>query len=189
MVKKKTKQKKKGPDRDKFVTEMLRGVSSTQAAINAGYSKKGARSAAHRLLQINDIATRVNKFKEDVCEKAKVNAAWVLNRLALIADFNINKFLEIDAAGKAVYNFNRATDQDWYCINEYAADIIMKSEGFGEDKLIFPVEKIKLKAMDRLKAIELIGKHKNVQAFRDEVKITGKVDLVARITAARKRAG
>lgn len=46
----------------------------------------------------------------------------------------------------------------------------------------------KIKWPDKLKNLELLGRHVDVQAFKDKVEHTGEVALVDRIVAARKRA-
>lgn len=110
---------------------------------------------------INDAAkVRVDSTVEQ--EKVVIDAAWVLERAALLADFNIRKFIEVDTNGSAYYNFSNATDEDWYCIQEYSSEIIDK-----EDRL--PVTKLKLKIHDKIRALELVGKHIDVQAFRNQV--------------------
>ena len=88
-------------------------------------------------------------------------AAGVLHRALLLADFNIRRFIEIDESGKAYYNFKDATEEDWYCISEYSCDLV--PQGKGDDRIY--VDRIKLKAYDKLRALELVGKHASVGAF------------------------
>lgn len=101
----------------------------------------------------------------------KIDVLWVLKRAALIANFNINKFIRIEGK-EAVYDFSIATDDDWYCISEYVAD----SSYVKGDCGLIPVEKLRLKSFDKLRALELVGKHVNVQAFKDKVELSGDAD-------------
>jgi hypothetical protein len=101
----------------------------------------------------------------------QIDALWVLKRAALLADFNINKFIKV-SGGDAVYDFSTATDDDWYCIQEYVTD---SSFVKGEMGLV-PVEKVRLKSYDKLRALELVGKHINVGAFKDKLEISGDED-------------
>lgn len=98
-------------------------------------------------------------------ELIKVDATWVLKRAARLADFNIADFIVTDDEGRAVYDFSEATRADWYCIQEYTVDEIQK--GARGDK--FLVEKVKLKTHDKLRALELVGKHIEVQAFQENI--------------------
>lgn len=98
----------------------------------------------------------------------QIDAMWVLKRAALLADFNINKFIKVED-GKAVYDFSGATEDDWFCIQEYVSDMANVFDG----DVRVPVEKIKIKAYDKLRALELVGKHVDVKAFRDTVELSG----------------
>lgn len=114
----------------------------------------------------------------------KIDAAWVLERLARLADFNINKFIEHDAdTGKAVYNFTEATDRDWYCISEYSTKMITKADGD-----LHNVEDVKLKAHCKLKALALCGKHTNVGAFVDRLEVSGTLGIAQLNTDEYKQA-
>ena len=108
-----------------------------------------------------------DKMVEDATQEEMLNidAYWVLRRTALLADFNIRKFIKTDDLGNATYDFSEATDDDWYCIQEYTVEEI--SRGNGED--VYHVDKLKIKVYDKLKALELVGKHVQVQAFREQV--------------------
>ncbi len=106
-------------------------------------------------------------------EKVAIDAAWVLKRAALLADFNINRFITVQEDGTAVYDFSGATDDDWYCISEYTVETLTKRDVAGP----YEVDKLKLKTFDKLRALELVGKHVHVQAFSEKVEHTGSVAL------------
>lgn len=98
-------------------------------------------------------------------ERATIDAEWVLHRASLLADFNIQKFIKVDKHGNAVYDFSEADEDDWYCIQEYTVEEI--NRGRGDD--VYPVDKLKIKTYDKLRALELVGKHVEVQAFKDTI--------------------
>lgn len=87
-------------------------------------------------------------------EVLKIDAFWILRRAALLADFNIKKFLRDDPNGNAVYDFSTASDDDWYCISEFTVDEI--NRGSGND--VYDVDRIKLKAHDKIRALELVSR-------------------------------
>lgn len=49
---------------ERFVRNVLAGMSQTQAYIEAGYSERGARNNAHRLIAKNDVTQRMVYLKE-----------------------------------------------------------------------------------------------------------------------------
>ena len=46
----------------------------------------------------------------------------------------------------------------------------------------------KVKLLDKLKVLELIGKHVDINAFRDRVQVDVNISLADKLAAARKRA-
>jgi len=117
-------------------------------------------------------------------KKADIDAAWVLKRAALLADFNLRKFIKTDDKGNAVYDFINATDDDWYCISEYTVDAI----GPSSDQDTFLVSRIKLKTVDKLGALKLVGQHIDVGAFKDQLEVGGHIVQVNMTAAEYKRA-
>lgn len=111
-------------------------------------------------------AEALKEVNERMQNDAVIDNAWVLKRASLIADFNINAFIKVNSDGDAYYDFSDATDEDWYCISEYTADQVRK--GSGDDK--YYVDRVKIKTQCKMKALELVGRHVDVQAFKDNVK-------------------
>jgi hypothetical protein len=109
----------------------------------------------------------------EIMAKQSYDKAYVQSRLAKLCDFNIVKFLKKDPNGNGmIYDFANATDDDWYCITEYTGQRIMA----GGDQDMYPVEQIKLKAADKIKALELMGK--TVGAYTDKIEHTGIVNVI-----------
>ena len=109
------------------------------------------------------VAAAVEEMNAEAARLRSVDAAWVLAKLQLLAEFNINKFIVI-RNDKAYYDFSKATDEDWYCITEYSRDTVTKAFG---DSLI-EVDKVKLKSACKLTALKLAGQHVGVGAFQQE---------------------
>jgi hypothetical protein len=120
------------------------------------------------------VAELIRQMEHQAMAKLAIDSAWVLKRAALLADFNLSSFVVTDVeTGNAVYDFSEATDDDWYCISEYTLDKITK--GTGGDT--YDVERVKIKAHCKLRALELVGKHTTVQAFTERVEHTGVVGV------------
>ena len=151
------------PKQARFVQEYMVDLNGTQAAIRAGYSEKTAQEIASENLSKPIIASAIESHQADRAANVGIDAEWVLRRYKLLANFNIRKFLTVHPNGRAYYDFANATDDDWYCISEYTAKTIATHNG------PIPVDEVKLKAYDKSRALEMIGKHVNVQAFKERV--------------------
>jgi len=152
-----------------FVEEFIVDHNGTAAAIRAGYSPGGASRTATRLLTYPYILEGIIERMDARSERTGITADMVLQRVWLLANFNIGKFLRTNDEGVAVYDFSEATEEDWYCIQEYTVDQI----GRGQD--VIPADRLKIKTYDKLRALELAGRHVDVQAWKDRIDFAGRV--------------
>jgi phage terminase small subunit len=147
-----------------FVNEYLIDLNATQAAIRAGYSKKTAAEMGAENLRKPQIAQAVAEAKEKRSERTQISADYVLMRLKQIDELDI---LDIyDPELRAVRPL-----EDWPKEWRTSISAIDISELFdyedGEKNLAGIVKKLKFP--DKVKNLELIGKHVDVQAFKDRV--------------------
>ena len=159
------------PKQRRFAEEYLIDLNAKQAAIRAGYAEKGAKEQGCVLLTYPNVAIYVTEKIKERSELAMINAAWVLKRAAMLADFNIENFIVLNEQGDACYDFSMATKNDWYCIAEYTVKTVRGRTG------LIPVKEVKLKSYCKLRALELVGKHVSVQAFKDRVEHSGAVEV------------
>ncbi|WP_447724600.1 terminase small subunit [Sphingomonas koreensis] len=150
----------------RFVEEYLVDLNATQAAIRAGYAPKDADVQGPRLLGNVGIAEAVAALKAERSEKTGIDAEWLLKRLADEALADVNDLYKEDGSIKPV--------KDWPLIwrQGLVAGLEVETIGEGAGRLT------KVKLSDRIKRLELIGKHIDVQAFRDQVAQTGSVALI-----------
>ena len=157
-------------------------------------SEKGARNNAYRAYKATRVALIMEYVMEQALKKAdveleealntryeavveeraellamEVDSRWVLKKAALLADFNIRKFLRAEEDGRLYYDFSEATDEDWYCVGELTVDQIPISD---KDNKVY-VDRIRLKSVDKIRALEMVGKHIDVNAFKTNVTIGG----------------
>lgn len=132
---------------ERFVEEYLIDLNATQAAIRAGYSEKTARQVGAENLTKPVIADAVARAQARRSEATGITAEWVL--------------------GQAVKLHER-------CMQEVAPLTDRKGNQIRDDDgnplFVF-------NAQGAAKALELVGKHVNVQAFREQVHQTGAVTL------------
>lgn len=152
----------------RFVAEYLIDLNATQAAIRAGYSPKTANRIGPELLTKPTVAAAVSAAQSQRAERTKIDADWVLIRLAEEANADIADLYAEDGSLRPVH--------DWPEIWRKGLVAGIDVEEIREEGVAIGVVR-KLKLSDRIKRIELIGKHVNVQAFKDQVEHTGGITL------------
>jgi len=167
------------PKQQRFVDEYLIDLNATQAAMRAGYSVKTAEKIGSENLKKPEIAAAIEQHRVDRSEKTNINAAWVLQRLAIEADADIaDLYDETTGSLLPVHSWPLIWRQG--LINGVDVEELMV-----EGVKIGTVSKIKIS--DRLRRLELIGKHIGVNAFQDQVNVTGLDKLADRLARAKNR--
>jgi phage terminase small subunit len=174
-----------------FVAEYLVDMDGAKAVRRAGYkvtSDGSAASMAHDLLDHNAIKTAIAAAMKARTERTAINADWVLRRLVDEAD--------ADLADLYDYDNNLRPIKDWPLVWRRGlvtgVEVEELFEGRGEDReQIGLVRKVRLS--ERIKRTELIGKHVDIQAFRERHEHTGKnggpIESVTRIERTIVRPG
>ncbi|ENP0422095.1 terminase small subunit [Edwardsiella piscicida] len=145
-----------------FAREYLKDLNATQAAIRAGYSEKTAKEQAARLLTNVNVQTFVAELKATRVEQTGIDAAYVLRRLVEIDQMDVLDIMTDDMSLKPV--------SDWPASwRRYLSgfDLAEMFEGRGDDREMVGILK-KIKWPDKVKNLELLGKHVTVQAFREQ---------------------
>ena len=156
----------------RFVDEYLVDLNATQAAIRAGYSQKTARQVGAENLTKPVIADAVAKAQASRSERVQIDADWVLTRLASEATADLADIYDEDGGLKPVHDWPLIWRQGLVAGIEAVEEFETVD---GERRSIGMVRKVKLS--DRIKRIELIGKHVDVQAFKDQIEHKGGINL------------
>jgi phage terminase small subunit len=160
------------PLQKRFVDEYLIDLNATQAAIRAGYSAKTAPQQGPRLLTLPQVAVAIREGQVARSERTKVDADWLLLRLAEEAEADLADLYTDANTLKPVHEWPVI----WRKGLVAGVEINELYEGIGESRTrIGDVSKLKLS--DRIKRLELIGKHVGVQAFKDQVEHSGAVTV------------
>lgn len=156
------------PKQARFVEEYLIDLNATQAAIRAGYSARSAEVTGSRTLSNAKVAAAIAAAQGERSERLQVYADWVLSRLANEATADLADILDEAGAIRPV--------KDWPLIWRQG---LVTGIDVQEDMVegVKVGQTVKLKLSERIKRIELIGKHVNVQAFREQVHSTGAIAL------------
>lgn len=143
----------------RFIEEYLIDLNATQAAIRAGYSPDTARSIGSENLTKPDIQARIAKAMAERSRRTGVNADRVVMELAKIAFVNASDVIDAETA----------TLKPDAAPEDTAAIQSVKVKTFGEDGL-----EREIKMADKLKALELLGKHLGM--FKDKVELSGSLE-------------
>lgn len=146
-----------------FVDEYLIDLNATQAAIRAGYSKKTAGQIGDENLKKPQIANAIQEAQAKRSERVQVDADYVLARLVEIDRMDVLDIMTDAMSLKPLSEWPKVWRQ--YLTGFDLAELF---GGSGDDRAATGVLK-KIKWPDKVKNLELLGKHVSVQAFREQV--------------------
>jgi len=154
----------------------------TQAAINAGYSPNTAGKFASQNMRDARIQKRIAELMEERNKRLRVSADYVLLRLVEMVQMNVSDILDDDGGIKPVSQWPKV-----WRTSLSAMDInrIRMASKDGEDDIESTLQKVKWP--DKVKLLELIGKHVDVMAFKERMEVNVNVTIADRIAAARRR--
>jgi phage terminase small subunit len=168
------------PKQKLFVQEYLIDLNATQAAIRAGYSPQTANEQGSQNLAKLSIQNAIDKAMHKREQRTEITQDKVLAELAKVAFSNGTDFAKVTTQKRK----KRLWDDE---AQEYVEKEVEEQyvELFDTDKL--PPEKkaaiaeisegkfgISVKSCDKVRALELIGKHLGM--FKDKVELSGQVN-------------
>lgn len=142
------------PKQRRFIAEYLKDQNGTQAAIRAGYSKKTAQEQSSDLLSKPIIRAAVDTELAKIQDKAGVTQERILIALLNIAELDPRKLFNKDGTIKDVHD-----------IPEDVAATIVSIESDDKEGSVR-----KLRFCDKVRALELLGKH--LKMFTDKTEVT-----------------
>ena len=160
-----------------FCREYLIDLNGTQAALRAGYSKKGAHVQAAQLLSNPKVSECLQEMLKKRAERTEIDADWVLKRLAQDATADLADLYDETGQLKAVKDWPLAFRTGLVT----GVDTVQERDGSDSEGNPEFVTVRKIKLMDRAKLLEMVGRHVGVQAFKDRLEHSGKVGLEALI--------
>ncbi|WP_412530870.1 terminase small subunit [Enterobacter roggenkampii] len=143
-----------------FAREFIVDLNATQAAIRAGYSEKSSRNQGARMMANDDILDRIAELKAERNEQVGVDAAYVLRRLTEIDQMDVLDILLANGELKPI--------KDWPKVWRTTLSGMDVVEMASADSAALLK---KIKWPDKVKNLELLGKHVDVQAFKEQTKV------------------
>ncbi|PZV30042.1 terminase small subunit [Escherichia coli] len=152
----------------------------TQAAINAGFSPNTAAVKASVMMRDERIQKRIAELMEERNKRLRVSADYVLLRLVEIDQMDVLDILHDDGTLKPI----REWPKIWRTTLS-GFDLSSTIMNMNEDSIETILKKIKWP--DKVKNLELIGKHVDVNAFKERLEVSGTVTIADRMAKARRR--
>ncbi|EKT6792198.1 terminase small subunit [Salmonella enterica] len=152
----------------------------TQAAINAGFSPNTAAVKASVMMRDERIQKRIAELMEERNKRLRVSADYVLIRLVEIDQMDVIDILNDDGTLKPI----REWPKIW---RTTLSGFDLSSTIMNMDETSIETILKKIKWPDKVKNLELIGKHVDVNAFKERLEVSGTVTIADRMAKARRR--
>lgn len=159
----------------RFCDEYLIDLNATQAAIRAGYSEKTAYRTGADNLRKPKIEEYIAKRQKELSRSTEITQERVIKELALIAFSNnadyahvVEKKMKAEVGGALV----DVLDEDGKPVMYRTVEPVLTEELTEEQKRALAVikkgrEGLEVKSCDKVKALELLGKHLGI--FTDKI--------------------
>ena len=149
------------PKQAKFVDEYLIDLNATQAAIRAGYSEKSASRIAVELLNKTQVSETIQKCVQARAARTEITQDMVIHELAAIGFAKATDYAAVTADECVIIKPTGALADD-----QQRAIASIEQGNFG----------IKFKLHDKVKALELLGKHLGMFADRSAANTDGTLE-------------
>jgi len=138
-------------------------LNGTKAAIAAGYSEKSARSQASKLLAIPEIQDRIDELNQERQARVQITTDMVLGELLKIARTDIGQAFDENGSLKPL---NQIPEDVRRAIQAIEVDELFEGQGIERSQVGLTK---KIKFWDKVKSLELLGKHLKLFTERHEV--------------------
>jgi phage terminase small subunit len=148
----------------------------TEAAIKAGYSKKGARTQASRLLARANIQAELQRLMAPIDKSYIMSGQEVLEELSKLGSSNMQDYTKVDAKGDAYIDLRDVPRNKWAAIQEITSEVYVEAWG-DEDSPPINVKRTKFKLADKRGSLELLGRHHKLFTDKSELAIPEGINL------------
>lgn len=155
-----------------FVQEYLIDLNATQSYKRAGYSVNSDAAAGvegHKLLKNPKIQEAIEEAMKKRETRTAITQDRVLAEIAKMAFINPKAFFNSDGTLKNILDI----DDNAIAGLAGSIDVFEEFEGYGDDKTLIGYTK-KIKVADKLKALELLGRHLGM--FKEKLEVSGNVN-------------
>lgn len=166
----------------RFIDEYLVDFNATQAALRAGYSKKTAAFIGAQNLKKLQIQAEIARRQRDLQKRTEVSQDRVVKELMRVAFADMADYAQV---------------QPYTVVNEDGIEVVKQLVTFTKTSALTDDQRaavasikqgangIEVKLWDKLKALELLGRH--IGMFADKLEVKGSIDIASVLAAARGR--
>ena len=172
---------RKNSRHERFCREYIKDLNGTRAAIAAGYSAKTAEAAASRLLRNVKVQALLAKLTKKHADKLDLSAEKVLAEFSSMGFSNMLDYMKVTEEGDAYVDLSNLTQEHAAAIHEVTVDEYVEGKGKHARK----VKRTKLKLVDKIRSLDLLGRH--LKLFTEKVEMSGLEGLADKLAEARKR--
>lgn len=157
----------------RFCSEYLKDLNITKAAERSGFSKKTAAQQGVRLLKNVKVRSLIKKLMKKREERTEITQDRVLQELAICGFSDLANHLDINPDTGAIMarGFKDMPEGSRRALRSIKEDRVIKEDAKGEQVTVY--DKVRFELHDKLKALELIGRHLGM--FNEEAKALGEV--------------
>jgi len=165
---------------EKFCQEYVIDFNGTRAAKAVGFGKtrRSSSMASVRLLARIDIQKRISKLMADRSERTRITQDMVLQELAVLGFSDFKHYGQIKNDGSLeFYSFKKIKDEKTRAIQSMKE--ITGASG----------RSISLKLHEKVRPLELLGKHLGMFVDTHNVNLTGNIKVISAVPRPRKPGG
>lgn len=155
------------PRQSRFVAEYLITLNATQAALKAGYSAKTAEHCGPRLLGIVGVASAIQDSLAKRAARTEVTADRVVTELARIAFGDVGVWFDDQGRLKPIHELPIEARAALASVDVQREKTTRTVDGTEEVTIEDCV--VKVKAWDKVRALELLAKHLGIITERREI--------------------
>lgn len=167
------------PKQRLFVEEYLIDLNASQAAIRAGYSEKTADRIGHENLKKLEIQKAINEAMKQRAERLEITQDKVLKEIALVAFGRLSNVLTQTSDGDVFVDLSAMSESDKALLSEVQCTKHVTDAS--------TTVTTKIKANDRLKALDMLMRH--LGGYNDQLEVKGQLSVASVLASARKRLG
>jgi phage terminase small subunit len=170
--------KKLSPRQRLFIHEYLVDLNATQAARRCGYSPKTARQQGARLLSKAAIKKVIDELMERRTGKAVMTREEILEELSLIGRVDLKNYQVIEEGGTIrVKRFDEMPEGASRALESIEETRTIAESKDGKETILV-ADRIKIKALDKIRALELLARHKGMLPM----KVEGNFEIKAKLS-------
>ena len=162
-----------------FCAEYVKDFDASRAARAVGVPEKSAKVTAWHWLREPVVRKEMARLYSRHERDAEVTVKRVLAELSLVAFSNIEDYVSVNGDGELSVDLSGMTHEEAAAVSSVETSRFLDDD----DRMTTTV---KFKLYDKLRALELLGKH--LKMFRDIIDVPGVERLADELRAARQRA-